>query len=383
MSQVVLCATRIEKPEEACSCYNRHLIFISFGTIPNLSKLNHKMMALMRSVDEHKDDPFYCAAWLPEGKSFVVRNPDEFARQVVPKFFKATKFSSFTRKLYRWGFRQINRGIGPDDPVIFGNDFFERDNEALMTQMRSITAAGTRKTESRMIGAGNHHHNMYGKRPFEGIGHEYGFDAFAEQQKRFMYEQFLHQQKSAQMMQPQHNLAMQGGMGVNGPMYMNHPMNSGNGGQMMDSGYPQPHHMMPPMGNKQFDMMKPMHPDGPSQPMMMNMGYNPMHTQQIPQQQSYNHSAPQQMAPLHGGGMMPPVPGMGENPAPQHMGQSMVGPANGPNGMMQTLPLQQQQQQQQQEQQQGGSVGASSGDNGNQNTTEIVNAAIRALHYSA
>jgi hypothetical protein len=105
------------------------------------------MMSLMRYADQYKEDKKYCCAWLPEGKSFVIRNPDEFSRHIVPLFFKPTKFSSFTRKLYRWGFRQINRGIGPDDPIIFGNEFFDRDNAELMARMRSITAAGARKAE--------------------------------------------------------------------------------------------------------------------------------------------------------------------------------------------------------------------------------------------
>ena len=355
-------------------------------------------MALMRSVDEHKDDPNYCAAWLPEGKSFVVRNPDEFARQVVPKFFKATKFSSFTRKLYRWGFRQINRGIGPDDPVIFGNEFFERDNEALMSQMRSITAASARKAESRMIGAASHQHNMYGKRPFDGGSPPSSsmYDTYAEQQKRYLYEQFIHQQKNAQMMQQQHSPTLYGGMSTNSPMHMNHhPMNGGGGGNpMMDSGYPPSHHMLPSMSSsKPYDMMHSMHSDGSSQPMMMNMGYNSMHQQHLQQQQS--QSQPISLQHQQGGGAMnigTSTSGMSGSLSQQHhMGQSMAGP----NSMMSNLPPPHQG-----SNTGGGSVGpsqggygggggggassgASSGNTGNQNTTEIVNAAIRALHYSA
>ena len=83
-----------------------------------------------------------------------------------------------------------------------------------------------------------------------------------------------------------------------------------------------------------------------------------------------------------------PMPGMGGNPPSQHMGPSLGGPAMG-----QTSPTQQQ------GGGGGGSVGpsqggylnhgggvgggASNGGSGNQNTSEIVNAAIRALHYSA
>ena len=99
------------------------------------------MMSLMKYATKAGDPETFCVAWLDDGKSFIIRQPDEFTRKVLPKFFKATKFSSFTRKLYRWGFRQVNRGIGPDDPIIFGNENFQRDNAELMAKMRSTTAA--------------------------------------------------------------------------------------------------------------------------------------------------------------------------------------------------------------------------------------------------
>jgi len=105
-----------------------------------------KLMNLMKEADKH-DSKNFCIAWLPDGKTFIIRDPEEFTRKVLLKFFKATKFSSFTRKLYRWGFRQVNRGIGPDDPIIFGNEYFQRDKEELMANMRSVTAASTRKQE--------------------------------------------------------------------------------------------------------------------------------------------------------------------------------------------------------------------------------------------
>ena len=100
-------------------------------------------MKMMRFAETQGPD--FCISWCEDGRSFVITNCDEFTRTVVPKYFKPTKFSSFTRKLYRWGFRQINRGLGPDDPVIFGCAHFQRDAPEEMAHMRSITAAGNRK----------------------------------------------------------------------------------------------------------------------------------------------------------------------------------------------------------------------------------------------
>jgi hypothetical protein len=155
-------------------------------------------MTLMKCADKHKGDNYYCA-WLPDGKSFVVSNPDGFTRQILPKYFKATKFSSFTRKLYRWGFRQVNRGIGPDDPIIFGNVFFQRDDAELMAKMRSATAASTRKIE----------HNMV-----ELLAQKRALDAMESEQrhKRLLLDQIMQPTsfRNQSLYAPQH------GMGVSG-----------------------------------------------------------------------------------------------------------------------------------------------------------------------
>jgi hypothetical protein len=145
-------------------------------------------MSLMKFAEKQNEEEF-CVAWLADGQSFVIRHPDEFTRKVLPKYFKATKFSSFTRKLYRWGFRQVNRGIGPDDPIIFGNEFFQREKAELMAKMRSVTAASARKQDlppainTTFAGV-----NMFGKRSLE--------DGVERDPKRMMIEQLL-QHKAA------------------------------------------------------------------------------------------------------------------------------------------------------------------------------------------
>jgi hypothetical protein len=231
-------------------------------------------MALMRFADEQgRDTQDFCVSWLPEGKSFVIRNPDEFTRQLVPKYFKATKFSSFTRKLYRWGFRQINRGIGPDDPIIFGNEFFDRDNEALMSKMRSVTAAGNRKTEQR--GA------AYGKRPFEGGP----YDGGPEQKQQFLFDHLMQQQqKNASLMQHPH-ASLYGGMNPNGTMPIPNAMRPGGG---MDQGM---HQQMMGM-NRPYEMMQPQ--GGPA--MNHHQYNNPMHHQHQQPQGGMGMGAPHNVA---------------------------------------------------------------------------------------
>ncbi|KDO26642.1 hypothetical protein SPRG_08046 [Saprolegnia parasitica CBS 223.65] len=47
------------------------------------------------------------ASWAPDGLSFVVYNADKFASEVIPMYFKHSKFSSFVRQLNFYGFRRL------------------------------------------------------------------------------------------------------------------------------------------------------------------------------------------------------------------------------------------------------------------------------------
>ncbi|KAL7530962.1 hypothetical protein ACHAWF_003579 [Thalassiosira exigua] len=101
-------------------------------------------------------------SWLPHGRSFVVLRPDVFATRVLPLYFapegsnslnaKAAtvigkdgnlqvkdlaargvhKYPSFTRKLNRWGFRQISRG---SDAGAFCHELFRGDQPELCRGM--------------------------------------------------------------------------------------------------------------------------------------------------------------------------------------------------------------------------------------------------------
>ena len=100
--------------------------------------------------------------WLPHGKSFVVLRPDVFVNQVLPRYFAAEgskrgvaganetatsiegvhKYPSFTRKLNRWGFRQISRA---PDAGAFCHDLFQRDDPSLC---RGMVCQKSRKLSS-------------------------------------------------------------------------------------------------------------------------------------------------------------------------------------------------------------------------------------------
>ena len=78
--------------------------------------------------EEHAD----VITWIPHGKSFIIYKKKKFSAEVLPRYFKQSKFTSFTRKLNRWGFTRVTRG--PETGSYY-HKFFLRDQPRLCMQM--------------------------------------------------------------------------------------------------------------------------------------------------------------------------------------------------------------------------------------------------------
>jgi hypothetical protein len=96
-----------------------------------------------------------CLAWTPNGLEVTVRGSKaESLMKLLRMTSSSEQFTSFTRKLYRWGFRQVTNDnlpftCGRNDKVFWHSDF-QRDDKPRTMMMKSVTTY-TRKTLSSKV----------------------------------------------------------------------------------------------------------------------------------------------------------------------------------------------------------------------------------------
>uniref|UniRef100_M4C1L5 HSF-type DNA-binding domain-containing protein n=1 Tax=Hyaloperonospora arabidopsidis (strain Emoy2) TaxID=559515 RepID=M4C1L5_HYAAE len=102
---------------------------------------------LQKTYDMIESSPPAVACWSEAGTSFIIKLPREFAKTMLPRYFKHNNFSSFVRQLNFYGFRKHKK----DEIVIsteedesknwweFYHEKFVRGRQELMAQIRRKT----------------------------------------------------------------------------------------------------------------------------------------------------------------------------------------------------------------------------------------------------
>lgn len=80
-------------------------------------------------------------SWQPHGRCFTLRRPQEFLTEVMPKYFKQTKLTSFQRQLNLYAFKRISSG--PDKGAYY-HELFLRGKVALCSHMIRMRVKGTK-----------------------------------------------------------------------------------------------------------------------------------------------------------------------------------------------------------------------------------------------
>lgn len=98
---------------------------------PNMAPFLTKLFQIVSAANT---DP--CITWTPKGDSFVISDPDTFAREILPTYFKHNNIRSFIRQLNTYGFRKRTNISSTDEHLEFFHEKFKRDQPSLLMQIK-------------------------------------------------------------------------------------------------------------------------------------------------------------------------------------------------------------------------------------------------------
>lgn len=90
-----------------------------------------KVYRMLNKVEQEGNESI--VSFNPDGSSFKIHKPNDFATKIMPEFFTTSRMSSFQRQLNLYGFRRINEG---KDKGSYCHEFFKRGQMSLCRKIK-------------------------------------------------------------------------------------------------------------------------------------------------------------------------------------------------------------------------------------------------------
>lgn len=152
VTKVTLKPKQIQASLSACEKKRVPHIYHDYGQVPDNNFVRKKTGGVTQPFPEKLMDMLdkegcscsgrnaHIVSWLPHGRAFIVRKPQEFTTVIMSTYFRQTKITSFQRQLNLYGFRRITQG--PDAGAYY-HEMFLRGRPNLCTRMVRTKVKGT------------------------------------------------------------------------------------------------------------------------------------------------------------------------------------------------------------------------------------------------
>jgi hypothetical protein len=102
----------------------------------------HRMLLTAETEGRHD-----VISFLSHGRAFTIHKPRRFAEEIMPRFFKQSKISSFHRQLNLYGFKRVTQG--PDVGAYYHEMFLKGRPELCLNMKRTKIKGAQKKNEAK------------------------------------------------------------------------------------------------------------------------------------------------------------------------------------------------------------------------------------------